>query len=90
MSQATEINSREFDSIFFSLPRSVKDRIDDRIRYLGNQLPGFPHHRLQGRPEFPLRVGDYRVILRFIDCTVTTPFLCFTHKDAVAMAQLTE
>jgi mRNA interferase RelE/StbE len=68
VSQATEIYSREFDSIFFSLSRSVQDRIEDRIRHLGNQLPDFPHHRLQGRPEFRLRVGDYRVIY---ECNVT-------------------
>ena len=62
MNQATEIYSREFDSIFFSLPRSLQDRLETRIREMGRRLQDFPHHRLQGRSEFRLRVGDYRII----------------------------
>ena len=65
MSQATEIYAREFDSIFFALPPGTQDRIESQIRELGRRLDDFPHSRLQGRPEFRLRVGDYRIIYQF-------------------------
>ncbi len=65
MSQATEIYSQEFDSIFFGLPSSVQYHIENRIRELGRRLEDFPHHRLQGRSEFRLRIGDYRIIYVF-------------------------
>jgi mRNA-degrading endonuclease RelE of RelBE toxin-antitoxin system len=32
---------------------------------MGTRLEAFPHQRLQGRPEFKLRVGDYRVLYEF-------------------------
>jgi mRNA interferase RelE/StbE len=63
--QATEIYSREFDTIFFNLPAGIRTRIIADIRGLGRRLDSFPHWRLQGRPEFRLRVGDYRVIYMF-------------------------
>lgn len=65
MKQATEIYSREFDTIFFNLPAGIRTRIIADIRGLGRRLDSFPHWRLQGRPEFRLRVGDYRVIYMF-------------------------
>ena len=65
MNQAIEIYSREFDAIFFKLPAAVRTRIIADIRELGRHLDSFPHRRLQGRPEFRLRVGDYRVIYLF-------------------------
>jgi mRNA interferase RelE/StbE len=63
--QATEIYSREFDAVFFRLPPQVQARILARIRELGQRLEEFPHTRLQGRSEFRLRVGDYRIIYAF-------------------------
>lgn len=65
MSQATEIYSREFDSIFSELAPGVRRRVREKIRLLGSRLDTFPHERLQGRPEFRLRVGDYRVMYEF-------------------------
>ena len=65
MNQATEIYSREFDAIFLKLPAAVRARIIADIRLLGRRLESFPHRRLQGRPEFRLRVGDYRIIYLF-------------------------
>ena len=65
MNQATQIYTREFDSIFFRLPPHEQNRIETKIRELGRRLEGFPHQHLQGRPEFRLRVGDYRVIYTF-------------------------
>jgi mRNA-degrading endonuclease RelE of RelBE toxin-antitoxin system len=65
VSQATEIYSREFDAVFFRLPPQVQRRIEARLRQLGQRLDDFPHVRLQGRSEFRLRVGDYRIIYVF-------------------------
>jgi mRNA interferase RelE/StbE len=65
MGQATEIYSKEFDQIFSRLPPNVRSRIIEKLRLLGRQLDSFSHERLQGRPEFRIRVGDYRVIYRF-------------------------
>jgi len=65
MNQAAEVYAREFDTRFFALPPGAQDRIETKIRELGRRLEDFPHHRLQGRPEFRLRVGDYRIIYKF-------------------------
>ncbi|MBM3880855.1 MAG: hypothetical protein FJ387_14250 [Verrucomicrobia bacterium] len=65
MRQATEVYSREFDARFFGLPQRVRDHIEVKIRDLGRRLESYLHHRLQGRPEFRLRAGDYRVIYEF-------------------------
>jgi mRNA interferase RelE/StbE len=40
---------------------AVLRKIDD----MGARLEAFPHQRLQGRAEFKLRVGDYRVLYEF-------------------------
>jgi mRNA interferase RelE/StbE len=65
VNQATEIYSREFDAVFFSLPPQIQSRIETRLRQMGRWLDDFPHVRLQGRSEFRLRVGDYRIIYVF-------------------------
>ena len=65
MRQATEIYSREFDAIFLQLPPAIRERIEAKIGQLGRRLEDFPHERLQGRPEFRLRTGHYRIIYEF-------------------------
>ena len=65
MGQATEIYSKEFDALFAGLPSGIRVRITEKIRLIGTRLESFPHERLQGRSEFRLRVGDYRVIYEF-------------------------
>ncbi len=65
MNQAAEIYSREFDALFFRLPPRVQQRIEAKLSDLGRRLESFSHERLQGRPEFRLRVGDYRIIYEF-------------------------
>jgi mRNA interferase RelE/StbE len=62
VSRATEIYSREFDSVFFKLPPAVRELVEAKIRDLGSHLATFPHHRLKGRTEYRLRAGDYRII----------------------------
>jgi mRNA-degrading endonuclease RelE of RelBE toxin-antitoxin system len=62
---ATETFSREFDAIFFRLPPQVQTRFEARLCQMGRRLEDFPHVRLQGRAEFKLRAGDYRIIYVF-------------------------
>ncbi len=65
MHQATEVYSKEFDWVFLALSLALRQRIEVRIRDLGSRLETYPHLRLQGREEFKLRVGDYRIIYEF-------------------------
>jgi len=44
---------------------SVRDAIERKVDEMGTRLDSFPHQRLQGRSEFKLRVGDYRVLYEF-------------------------
>ena len=65
MSRVTEVYAREFESVFFKLPSHVREAIETKIHQLGSRLGDYPHQRLTGRPEYRLRVGDYRVIYEF-------------------------
>jgi mRNA interferase RelE/StbE len=63
--QAQQVYSREFDSVLLKLEPRIRERIEAKITEVGAHLDKFPHHRLKARPEFRLRVGDYRVIYEF-------------------------
>ena len=63
--QATEIYTKEYEGLFSALPSNVRRRVVLKIRDMGERLPTFPHERLQGREEYRVRVGDYRVIYEF-------------------------
>ena len=65
MLRATQIYTREFDRVFFSLSASLRSRIDSKISDVALHLETYPHIRLQGRDEFKLRIGEYRVIYEF-------------------------
>lgn len=65
MSRATEVYSREFDSVFLNLSPRVRELIDAKIHNVGLHLSGYSHHRLKGRSEYRLRAGDYRIIYEF-------------------------
>jgi mRNA interferase RelE/StbE len=65
VSCATEVYAREFDSVFLKLPPQLREAIQSKIHQLGSRLDNYPHHRLSGRAEYRLRVGDYRVIYDF-------------------------
>jgi mRNA-degrading endonuclease RelE of RelBE toxin-antitoxin system len=62
---ATQICSPQFDRRFFSLPAATQQYIQRKIDELGRNLPGFPHHRMQGVDAFRMRIGDFRVIYQF-------------------------
>ena len=65
MSRATEVYSREFDSVFLNLSPRIRELIEAKIHDVGSRLSGYSHHRLKGRPEYRLRAGDYRIIYEF-------------------------
>jgi hypothetical protein len=46
VSRATEVYSREFDSIIFKLAPPVRELSETEIHDLGSRLGEYPHHRL--------------------------------------------
>jgi mRNA interferase RelE/StbE len=62
---ALQIWSRIFSKAFDDLPSGVRETVQRKIDEMGTRLEDFPHQRLQGRPEFKLRAGDYRVLYEF-------------------------
>ena len=65
MAAALQIWSPTFSKAFDNLPSGVREMVQHKIDEMGVRLKEFPHKRLQGRPEFKLRVGDYRVLYEF-------------------------
>ena len=62
MPVARQIRSATYGNAFDVLPPSVREAVERKVDEMGRRLETFPHQRLQGRPEFKLRVGDYRVL----------------------------
>jgi mRNA interferase RelE/StbE len=62
---ALQIWSHTFSKAFDDLPVGIREITQRKIDEMGMHLENFPHKRLQGRPEFKLRVGDYRVLYEF-------------------------
>lgn len=65
MAAALQIWSATFSKAFDALPLAVREAVERKVDEMGRRLESFPHQRLQGRPEFKLRVGDYRVLYEF-------------------------
>ena len=65
MAAALQIWSHTFSKAFDDLPSGIRETAQHKIDEMGTRLENFPHQRLQGRPEFKLRVGDYRVLYEF-------------------------
>ena len=65
MAAALQIWSPTFSKVFDDLPLSIREMVQRKIDDMGARLESFPHQRLQGRPEFKIRVGDYRVLYEF-------------------------
>ena len=65
MAAALQIWSPTFSKSFDALPSGIREDVRRKIDEMGLRLENFPHQRLQGRPEFKLRVGDYRVLYEF-------------------------
>jgi mRNA interferase RelE/StbE len=62
---ALQIWSPTFSKAFDLLPSSTRELVQHKVDEMGMRLASFPHKRLEGRPEFKLRVGDYRVLCEF-------------------------
>lgn len=65
MAAALQIWSPTFVRAFDSLPPSIRVAVQSKVDEMGTRLDKFPHQRLQGRAEFKLRVGDFRVLYEF-------------------------
>ena len=74
MAAALQIWSPTFSRAFDGLPAPVRAAVRKKVDEMGERLEAFPHKRLQGRPEFKLRVGDYRVLYEF-DATLGRIYL---------------
>ncbi len=59
------VPSRTFQRQFDCLDASVRQRVVEKVEKLDDNLHIWRHERLQGRPEFKLRVGDWRVLYQF-------------------------
>jgi len=62
---ALQIWSATFAKAFDALPVSFQETAQRKVDEMGTRLESFPHKRLQGRPEFKLRIGNYRVLYEF-------------------------
>jgi mRNA interferase RelE/StbE len=62
---ALQIWSSTFSRAFDDLPSSLRETVQQKVDEMGARLATFSHKRLQGRPEFKLRVGDYRVLYEY-------------------------
>lgn len=62
---ALQIWSHTYAQAFDALPVDVKNAVQAKVDEMGSRLENFPHARLQGRNEYKLRVGDYRVLYEF-------------------------
>jgi mRNA interferase RelE/StbE len=65
VASALQIWSPTFTRAFDALPSATREAIQRKVDEMGTRLDCFPHQRLAGRPEFKLRVGDYRVLYEF-------------------------
>lgn len=65
MAAALQIWSPTFCRAFDALPAAVQADILGKVDALGTRLRDHPHQRLQGRSEYKLRAGDYRVLYEF-------------------------
>ena len=58
MAAALQIWSHTFSKAFDGLPSGIREKLQRKIDEMRIRLETFTHKRLQGRPEFKLRVGD--------------------------------
>ena len=65
MAAALQIWSATFSKAYDPLPQSVRMDVQRKVDDLGARLESFPHQKLAGRPEYKLRVGDFRVLYEF-------------------------
>ena len=59
------VPSRTFQKQFDRLDSEVQQRVIEKVEELDANLSAWQHERLQGRREYKLRVGDWRVLYQF-------------------------
>ena len=59
------IPARGFQKQLDRLDSHVQRRVIEKVEELDANLRAWRHERLQGRPEYKLRVGDWRVLYQF-------------------------
>ena len=64
VSAALQIWSHTCCKALDQLPAAIQESIQRKVDEMGLRLGSYPHHRLTGRSECRLRVGDYRVGVR--------------------------
>jgi len=62
VASALQIWSLTFCKEFDKLPGHIQEAIRNKIDEMGTRLASFQHHRLTGRTESRMRIGDYRVL----------------------------
>lgn len=65
MSAALQIWSHTCCKALDQLPPTVQASVQRKVDEIGTRLSSYPHHRLVGRAEYRVRVGDYRVLYEF-------------------------
>jgi mRNA interferase RelE/StbE len=65
VSAALQIWSHTCCKTLDQLSTAVQEAVQRKVDEIGVRLSSYPHHRLTGRSEYKLRVGDYRVLYEF-------------------------
>ncbi|MFH1095208.1 MAG: type II toxin-antitoxin system RelE/ParE family toxin [Candidatus Micrarchaeota archaeon] len=81
MSHSVIFDEKVLDFIA-NLQADTRERILDKI----SEAKENPHHffeRLSGRPDFKLRVGDYRLIADIDDAAARITFTYIAHRKSV-------
>ena len=65
MAAALQIWSANYSKAFDALPEPIRESVQRKVDDMGERLESFPHQRLKSRPEFKLRISDYRVFYEF-------------------------
>ncbi|MEI6084384.1 MAG: type II toxin-antitoxin system RelE/ParE family toxin [Verrucomicrobiota bacterium] len=77
------VPSKTFEKHFARLDRQIQQRIVSKVEEVDQQLPTWRHERLQGRAEYKLRVGDWRVLYDFDLATSRLLLLTVRHRREV-------
>lgn len=83
MPAAQQVFFPAFDRTFFSLSSEIQVRIQNRLDFVGMNLPTFPHYRMTGCESYRLRIGDYRVIYEFDPANNILYLLNLGHRSTV-------
>lgn len=77
------ILSRSAIKEFENLPGSVIERVRAKIRALGSDPRPSGVKKLRGRPEYRVRVGDYRILFTIADDEKIVDISAISHRSDV-------